>query len=171
MNNGLKYFLILILLLVLQLAIFNNISMGHGITVFIYIMFFLILPFRVPVWGILLLGFACGLMLDSIFNTGGIHAFSCVFIAYMRPKVLRIFEHSYDQETAFRPGIQSLGLSNFIKYTLGIVFIHNFVILFIEVFTLSLFFKNLFIVIVNTILTTFFCVVFEALLKKERSRQ
>lgn len=170
MNKIPGYTLILFLLLALQFAIFNHIYIGYGITMYVYILFFLILPLRTSGWLMLLLGFITGLAVDSVFNTGGIHAFSTVFICYFRPYVLRFFERSIDLELAFRPGIQAMGFMNFLRYTVFIVFIHNLFIFFLEVFHFGNFFFNLFLIIVNTLLTSFICIIFEALFKKEKFR-
>ncbi len=170
MSNLIRYGLVPVLLLILQFSVFNNISFGYGITVFVYVLFFLVLPLRLPGWALLLIGFATGLIVDSVFNTGGVHAFASVFTMFMRPNILKTFEQSFDYDTTFRPGTQSMGFTNFIKYTISMTFIHNFVLFYLEVLTLKSFFFHLLIVIANTLLTTLFCVVFEALFKKEKSR-
>jgi hypothetical protein len=170
MNRVPLFSLILLLLLALQFAVFNHIYIGYGFTIYVYVLFFLILPFRMPGWLFLLLACIVGLGVDSVFNTGGIHAFSSVFVAFARPRILKSFEQSYDKELAFRPGIQTMGFLNFLKYSLVIVFIHNFLIFYLEVFHLRGFFYHLFIVIVNTVLTTFVCLLLEALFKKEKFR-
>ncbi len=170
MNKVPRYLLIVLMLMALQLSVFNHIYIGYGIVMFVYVLFILILPIQIPGWLILLTGFFTGIAVDSVFNTGGIHAFSTVFIAYLRPKVLKYFERSIDFELAYRPGIQSMGFMNFLRYTIIIVFFHNLLIFYLEVFHFRSFFSNFFIVIVNTLLTSLICIMFEALFKKEKFR-
>jgi len=170
MNNIVRYFIILSLLLLFQFAVLNNIAIGNGITIFVYILFFIILPFRISGPLTLLMGFWVGISVDSVFNTGGIHAFSTVLIVFLRPMILRYFNNSFDIDLSFRPGIQSMGLTNFAKYVFTIVFLHHFLVYFIELFHFRSLLSHLFIVIVNSLLTTIVCILLEALFKREKQR-
>ncbi len=167
MNKSLRYIIIYVFLVVLQLGIFNNVIIERGVIVFIYALFFIILPVRTPSWLMLILAFVTGLFYDSVFNTGGVHAFSTVFIAYFRSRILRIFANNFDIENAYRPGIKSMGVFNFLKFSFILLFIHNLLIYFLEVFHFNNFFSNFLIVIINTLLTLVVCVLLDLLFKKE----
>ncbi len=170
MNNILKYSLVLFLLLLVQTTLFNHIIIGHGIIIFVYVLIILILPLKTPGWALLLISFLTGLAMDSIFNSGGIHAFSTVLTAFVRPLFLKILTNPYDLELAFSPGIRSLGFLNFLKYSSILIFIHNFSVAFLEVFNFSNFFFNLLIVLINSTLTLLICLMLEALFRKEKTR-
>jgi hypothetical protein len=170
MNKIIRYAFVLFLLLVFQFAVFNHIVIGQGVTIFIYLFFFLILPLRTPGWALLMTAFLTGLAVDSVFNTGGIHAFATVFIAFMRPIILNRIEFVMDRDLVYRPGIRSMGWLNFLKYTFIISFIHQFTLFYLEVFHFRYFFYHLLIVLLNTLLTTVICLLIEVLFKAERSR-
>jgi rod shape-determining protein MreD len=170
MNNIPKYSVALLLLLALQFALFNNIVIGMGIIVFVYIYFILILPIKTPGWAMLLIGFITGLAVDSVFNTGGIHAFATVFISFLRMSVLKTVIQTFDFEAISKPGIQSMGFMNFSKYALSMAFVHNLLIYFIELFHFKMFFHSILVVIINTLITAFICILLDAVFKKEKSR-
>jgi rod shape-determining protein MreD len=170
MNNIVKYALILLLLLFMQIAFFNHIIIGYGIIVFVYILFILVLPVKTPGWTILLIAFFSGLAIDSVFNSGGIHSFSTVLVAFLRPLILRFVSNPYDLELAFRPGMKSLGFLNFVKYSVILVFVHNFMVLYLEAFSFSGFLLNFLIVLINTALTVLVCLLLEAMFRKEKIR-
>lgn len=168
MNNTFRYIIVALFLLLFQIAVLNNIFIANGITIFAYILLIIILPFKISRQLLLIIAFVMGFFVDAVFNTGGIHAFVTVFVAFIRPVILRSFENSYDTELSFRPGMKSMGLLNFSKFTIVMVFIHHLLIHFIEIFHFNSFFSNLLIVIINTILTSLVCIIFEALFKKEK---
>jgi hypothetical protein len=55
-----------------------------------------------------------------------------------------------------------------LKFSTIIIFIHNFILYFIDLFHFNSFFFHLFIVIINSLLTILFCTLFKVLLKKEK---
>lgn len=168
MNNYLKQILIFLLLVVLQTALFDNIVINMGISIYVYVMFILILPFKTPGWAMLLLGLTLGLLMDSFYNTGGIHGAATVFVAYARNTVIKIFQNAYDNEYAIRPGIKSLGFLKFARFVFILVLLHNLVVYFLELFHFKALFSNLLIALINTVLTTFIILAIESLVKKEK---
>ncbi|HNW56649.1 MAG TPA: rod shape-determining protein MreD, partial [Bacteroidales bacterium] len=63
-NSILRYTLIFILLMLLQILVFDNIQISGYINPYIYVMFILILPFEIPSWLLLLISFAAGFIMD-----------------------------------------------------------------------------------------------------------
>jgi len=120
---------------------------------------------------VLIIAFITGLAIDSVFNTGGIHAFSSVMVAYLRPFILRFISNPYDLEQTVRPGIKSIGFNNFVKYAAILLLVHNLAIVYLEVFSFSSFFLNFVIALINTALTLLVCLLLEGLFRKENVRQ
>src|SRR5581483_10393034 len=79
-----------IFLILFQVLVLNNIQLGGYINPYGYVLFILLLPVETPKWLLLLLSFSIGISLDMFSNTMGLHAAACVFMAYCRPRVLRI---------------------------------------------------------------------------------
>lgn len=135
----------------LQAIVFNNLQLNTYVNVFIYTAFILLLPFEIPGWLLLLAGFSMGLLMDVFSSTGGLHAAASTFMAFCRPGVLRFIAPRDGYDSASTPSISSMGLNWFVTYALLLVFLHNFVCFFLEVFRFSEFFFT----ITKIILTTF----------------
>ena len=91
----------LILLVLAQVVILNNIQFSGYINPFLYIMFIMMLPVRIPKNVVLLAAFLTGLIVDVFSNTMGMHAAACVLMAYARPAVLKLMgpRDGYEAET------------------------------------------------------------------------
>jgi len=166
MNSIIKYIFLFILFIFLQIAIFNQIYIAQAMSVMIYILFLLWLPFKIPKWVLLLIGFTLGITIDTFLNTGGIHAATCVLIAYLRPFFINLLTNKFEIEYAESPSIGTMGLRAYIYYILFLLFIHNFSVYFLELFHMKQFLFNFLIVIANTLFTIIICIILELLFRK-----
>lgn len=86
MNELLRNIARFLVFVLLQVFILNKIPPLHQfVTPYLYFLFILWLPFRIPRLSLTLLGFVFGLCLDFFTKTPGLHAAACTLIAYMRP--------------------------------------------------------------------------------------
>lgn len=143
-----------IILVLLQIFIFNNIELNIYMSIQFYVLFIIILPFETRKWILLTSSFFLGLCIDIFSENIGMHTISCVFIAFLRPYTLRIFapREGYSQST--RPTISYYGFSWFLKYCFILVLAHHFVLFYVEVFRFSHFFHTLLRVFMSSIITT-----------------
>ncbi|MBN2681175.1 MAG: rod shape-determining protein MreD [Bacteroidales bacterium] len=143
MNNGfVRYSLMFVFLVLIQVLFLNNIELGGSINPFLYILFILILPFETPSWMLLVLGFFLGFSIDIFVNTLGIHTSASVFAAFVRPMVLSLIIPRDGYESGTLPRISFYGLPWFIRYSFSIVFAHHLFYFFMEAFTFSGFFNT-----------------------------
>ncbi|PUZ27727.1 rod shape-determining protein MreD [Chitinophaga costaii] len=127
-----------ILLLLLQLFVLNKILVGQFVSLYIYMLFILLLPFNLPRPGLMLLGLFTGLTLDMFMNTMGVHAAACVFIAYLRPFIINILSPQGGFETTQKtPSLTSMGSTQFFVYATILVFLHHVVYFTLEVFNMA----------------------------------
>ena len=85
MNNALILNIVrFIFLLAVQIVIFNNIDLFGYINPYPYILFILLYPVNSNRAGLLITSFLLGLTIDLFTNSGGIHAASCLILAYVR---------------------------------------------------------------------------------------
>ena len=152
----LKYAGLFLLLLTLQLFIFNNIQLSGYINPYVYVLFILFLPYETPGWLLLILGFFTGICVDAFMNTYGMHSSATLFLAFLRPYLLNLIANREDIDRKGSPSIYPNGLVWFLKYTLFLVLAHHFVLFFIESFSFAMFFHTLFRVILSTLITTSF---------------
>jgi len=153
-NRGIKYILMFIVLVVVQVLILNQIQFSGYINPYIYVLFIMLLPLSTPRYAILLLAFIIGLTIDIFSNTLGMHSFASVFIAYVRPGVIRIITNR-EEDMSDYPGLANNGMTWFLGYTTIMVFIHHTVLFYIEVFTLHNFLTTLYRTILSSIFSIF----------------
>jgi rod shape-determining protein MreD len=151
--NFFKYFGIFVVSVLLQVLIFNNILILRMITPFFYILFLILLPFNTPRALVLLLAFALGISIDVFTNTIGVHAFACVFIAFVRPGVLSVIAPHETLESVSAPRIENMGLQWFVGYAAFIIGVHHLVLFYMEAFTFKDFLFTFIRIIFSSILT------------------
>jgi rod shape-determining protein MreD len=159
MNKGSLLIIVqFFVLLLLQLILFNNIQFSGFINPYVYVLFFMLLPFNFSRTLMLLLGLVMGLTLDLFMGTPGVHTAATVLIAFVRPMVLNLIAPHDGYEANTLPRISYMGLEWFIKYTLIIVVIHHLALFYLEVFSFSHFFHTLIKVILSSLFTCVFIV-------------
>ena len=126
-----------ILLVFLQVFVFNNIEISNHIVPYVYILLIILLPVDLPGWIILLVAFILGLTIDLLSGTLGFHVFSTVLMAYMRTPVLTFVSPRDGYESSAIPNLASYGALWFLKYAAILVFIHHFSLFMLEVFRFS----------------------------------
>jgi rod shape-determining protein MreD len=148
-SNILRFFV----LVILQVAVLNNIHMGGFITPYIYILFIIMLPFETPAWLMLLLAFFTGITIDLFTNNIGLHASATVFMAFLRPQVLKLISPRDGYEPGTYPALRLQGVGWFIKYVIMIVLAHHLFLFYAEAFDFAYFFATFLRVILSSILT------------------
>ena len=129
-----------VILMVFQVLVLNQINLGgtefNYITLFIYPIFFMLLPVTMPVWLMLIIGFFYGYCLDVFCDTIGIHTATCVFSAFIRSFLLHMLEPQGGYKDGISPTRKRLGFPWFVRYALIFTFLHIFYFYCVEVFTL-----------------------------------
>lgn len=160
-NSILRFGLIFILLILLQVLLFNNIQFSGYVNPYVYILFILLLPIEIPAWLLLLLSFATGLIIDFFSGSPGMHTFATVFAGFVRPYVLRIISLSDGYESGPDPSMLVYGFRWFLSYTLLIVLVHHTTLFYLEVFRFADFFRTLLRVLLSTLFSMTFILLIE----------
>jgi rod shape-determining protein MreD len=166
-NSILRFGLIFILLLLLQVLLFNNIQFSGYINPYVYILFILLLPVETPAWIVLLLSFAAGGIIDFFSGSPGMHASASVLTAFVRPSVLRVISPRDGYEGNPELSMVTYGFRWFFTYTLVIVLIHHTALFYLEVFRISEFFRTM----LRVLLSSLFSITFILLLEYYRKRK
>ena len=156
-----------ITLVLIQVLIFNNIQISGYLNPYIYILFILLLPFETPKWIQLVLAFLLGLSVDFFTNTPGMHAAACVFMAFVRPYILRFIAPREGYETGTFPRLYYYGFNWFFKYTFILVLAHHFFLFYIEVFRFSNFFDTFSRMALSTLLSVTFIILSQFLIYRK----
>jgi rod shape-determining protein MreD len=160
-NSLIRYSLIFILLILLQVLLFNNIQFSGYVNPYVYIMFILLLPFEIPSWLLLLLSFVTGLTIDIFSGTPGMHTSASLLTGFLRPYVLRIIAPRDGYEAAADPSMLIYGFSWFFTYTLLLVLVHHTALFYLEVFRFTGFFRTLFRVLLSSMFSITFILLIE----------
>lgn len=160
-NYVIRFTLLLILLVLLQVLLFNNIQFSGYINPYVYVMFILLLPVTMPQWLLLLIAFFTGLIIDLLSGTPGMHAGASVAAGFSRPYLLRVISPRDGYESGAVPGMAIYGFRWFLIYTLIFTAIHHFALFYLEVFRLADFFRTLLRVIISTIFSSAFIILAE----------
>ena len=154
MNKPLQIAILFVSLLLLQVLILNNIRFLGYINPYLYIVFVFIYPIRINRFPFLIFSFILGLLVDTFANSGGVHAFSILFIAYIRLFFIKsIFKKTESEYQSF-----SLSLESFDKvfnYVAILTVIHHFLLFLLINFS----FSNFINVLLNTLFSTIFTLV------------
>ena len=147
----------------LQILIFRNIALFNFAFCFVYVGFILLIPIEFPTLLTIILAFAFGFSIDIFYDTIGIHMASCVFIAYIRPYVINFLtpRGGYDANTDI--SVSYMGFQWFLTYAAILVFIHHFILFFIESWGFGLVFRMLAKTILSTGFTLFVVILFQYL--------
>ena len=99
------------------------------------------LPFNTKRWLTLILALILGLTIDSFQNSMGLHAFSCILIAYFRSSIINFLlpELKNKNNKSINFSINEFGIQRFIIYSSIMVIIHHFSLFFLESFNLEIF--------------------------------
>lgn len=165
LKNILRFFI----LILLQVLIVKNIELGPYVVPFIYVLFIIMLPFNIQKMLLLLIAFICGLTVDIFYSTIGMHAAACVFIAYIRPGILKLISPRDGYDSNSEPTMQYMGTTWFLTYSLFIVLAHNFILFYIEVFRWSDFFSTFLRVLLSSIATMILIIVTQFLFYKRKA--
>jgi rod shape-determining protein MreD len=160
-NSILRFGLIFILLILLQVLLFNNIQFSGYVNPYVYIMFILLLPIEIPSWLLLLLSFFTGLIIDFFSGSPGMHTFATVLAGFVRPYVLRLVSPRDGYESGPEPSMMVYGVRWFMIYALLIVLIHHFALFYIEVFRFADFFRTMLRVLLSTVFSMTFILLIE----------
>lgn len=167
MNGSfIRYGLLFILLILLQVLLFNNINFSGYVNPFVYLLFILVLPVEIPNWFLLILSFLTGLIIDIFSGTPGMHASATVLAGFSRPYVLMLISPRDGYEPGSNPSLFHYGISWFVIYVSIIVFIHHFTLFYLEVFRFTDFFRTLLRVLLSSIFSVTFILLLEYIRKR-----
>jgi rod shape-determining protein MreD len=145
-----------ILLVFLQIFLLSKIRFFGTINPNIYLLFILLLPFRLQGWITLLIAFATGITIDIFSGTIGLHTSAALVTAFARPAIIKLVGDKADYTPTSQPTLSEMGFSWFISYAGILTLIHSFTLNYLDVFSFSEFFRTFFRSILSAVLTMTF---------------
>jgi rod shape-determining protein MreD len=160
-NKIFRFSLIFILLILLQVLVFDNIEFDGYINPYIYVMFILLLPVEIPSWLLLLISFGTGAVMDIFCGSPGMHTSATVLAGFVRPYALRITSPRDGYEPGVDPSMLIYGLRWFLIYTSFVILVHHTALFYLEVFRFTDFFRTLLRVFMSSAFSITFIVLLE----------
>ncbi|MGQ3678581.1 MAG: rod shape-determining protein MreD [Tenacibaculum sp.] len=151
MNKTLYLIFLFVFLLLLQVLVLNNILFLGYVNPYVYIVFIFLYPIKENRFSLLLVAFLLGLCVDAFSNSGGIHAFSTVFIAYIRLFVFKaVFKKTSSDYLLFN--LRHESFDKVFNYTAILTLTHHFILFSLTNFS----FYNISNVLINTLFSSVF---------------
>ncbi|MFD2529406.1 MULTISPECIES: rod shape-determining protein MreD [Polaribacter] len=154
MNKTIFFGLLFVFMILIQVFILNNILFLGYVNPYLYIMFIFLYPLNKNRFVFLFLAFLLGLIIDFFSDSGGIHAFSTLFIAYIRLFFVRVYFNKFEVDFPFfRLNLEPFGKR--FNYVVTLTVIHHFILFSFANFS----FQNFSNVIINTIYSSIFTLI------------
>jgi len=150
-------------LVLTQVLILNQIQFGGFVNPYMYVLFVMLLPLSAPKYVVLIFAFLMGLTIDVFMNSLGIHAAATVFIAWLRPVIVRSISNR-DEDKSDYPGLHQTRMGWFLPYAAIMVLLHHLVLFFIEAFTFNGFFETLYHALLSSLFSVFIIVLSQFLI-------
>jgi rod shape-determining protein MreD len=155
-----------VLLLALQILVFNNMNFGGYVSAFPYILFIILYPVNGNKSNLLIASFFLGLIMDLFSNSGGVHATACVLLAYLRPYFFKFsFGLSYEYQTIKLNDVLTPERFTFILLA---VTTHHVTLFLLESFQITFFLDVLLRTLLSTLFTLLTCIILIYLIKPNK---
>lgn len=132
-----------ILLFLAQSILFKNMVLFDSAFCFAYVITFLLIPSETSSVIQLIFAFIFGILLDSIYNTLGMHAAASLVFVFAKIYWVQIMMPSGGYDSGSRINMSSQGLQWLLLFSYPLILLHSLVLLFIEAGGLNTFFFTL----------------------------
>ena len=134
MSKAIIHIIRFVLLLGLQIVVFNQLELLGRINPQIYLYFLLVLPMGIHRAWLVVIGFTTGLLMDGFTNTAGLHAAVCALVAFSQPYILKRIVDEPD-EIYNNLNLYQLSFGVITVYFVVMILIHHMFLYFLEAFS------------------------------------
>jgi hypothetical protein len=151
-NFQYKWWIAVVLSIVVQLLFLRDLALFYYGFCFIYLWALIKAPIETPPVYLILGGFVLGWLLDTFYNTHGMHAFSTVLVAWLRPTFFKILTpaNGYDERSSI--SLDEMKWMWIYPYLALMLFTHHLVLFLLEASDASLFGLSLLKALLSTLL-------------------
>lgn len=152
-KSGIWHFVSFFVYLLLQVFLLKNLVLFNTTFCFLYIAFILLLPVETGTLALMVIGFVLGFLIDIFYDSLGLHACTMVLIAYLRNYWLNAITPQGGYDAGSGPGLAAYGAQWFLVYSLPLIFLHHFVLFFVEAGGFSVFWYTMLKIISSLLFT------------------
>jgi rod shape-determining protein MreD len=154
MNKTIYFGLLFVFLVFIQVFVLNNILFLGYVNPYLYIIFIFLYPLNKNRTTFLFMSFILGLSIDFFSDSGGIHAFSTLTIAYLRLFFVKVFFRKFENDYAFfKLKLEPFGKK--FNYVVTLTVIHHFILFSFANFSL----QNISQVLLNSLYSSLFTLI------------
>ena len=132
MYRTLPYFALFVVTVLLQVFLFDNLSISIYLNPLVYVAFIALLPLDTPPVVLLLSGLAMGVTMDYAMGIAGVNTIATLLIAFVRPTILGLLYTRDDAREGGVPCAGRLGQRVFLNYLIVLVLLHHAVFFSLE---------------------------------------
>lgn len=163
-------FIRFILLIATQVFLLKNIGYYNLSVPYLYILFILLLPFGIPNWLLFFIAFSTGITIDVFYDTLGLNAAACTFMAFVRILYISITVQRDGFDNEPEPSLGIMGFRWFLFYSLILTVSHHFILFTFESFKFSDLGYSLLRVLLSSIFTVILILITEFAFFRKKSR-
>ena len=169
MNKTIQHIVRFFILIAIQVLLLNNVQISGYLNPYVYILFIMLLPPKMPKAIVLVLAFVMGFTIDLFSDSFGIHTAASVLLAYVRPSILSLvsIKGGEDLEAI---SIKQLRFSRFFTYSGIMCLIHNFTLFYLDAFRLNEFFDTFVRALFSTVISLLLILMIESLRSNPQTR-
>lgn len=158
------------LLIATQVFLLKNIGFYNLSIPYLYILFILLLPFGIPNWLLYFLAFSTGITIDLFYDTLGLNATACTFMAFIRILYISVTvqQDGFDNEP--EPSLGIMGFRWFALYSIILTFSHHLILFTLENFSFSDFGYTLLRVFLSSLFTVVLILLSEFAFIRKKAR-
>ena len=113
-----------ILVMVLQVLLFNQLQLWGACHPYIYILCLLMMPITLPHSVDMIIGATVGLVMDIFCNSLGVHTAACILLMYVRPYLIGALVNDKDRLNE-QISLRAIGMEALLKYVVILVVLHH----------------------------------------------
>ena len=132
MHKTLPYLALFAVVVLLQVFLFDNLSISIYLNPLVYVAFIALLPLDTPPVVLLLSGLATGVTMDLAMGAAGVNTIATLLIAFARPTLLGLLYSRDDIREGGIPSTGRLGNRVFLNYLIVLVLVHHAVFFSLE---------------------------------------
>ena len=168
-RTGIAQIIFFFVYVLVQVMLLKNLVLFDSAFCFLYVAFILLIPFELSVTLAILVGFIVGFTVDIFYSSIGIHAFATVLMSYLRNYWLSVITPQGGYDVGNSPTIATNGVQWFLVYAIPLVFIHHFVLFFLEASGFDMFWFTM-LKIMGSLLFTMTVIIFLQFLVPQRRK-
>ena len=137
MQKYISYTLAFISLVILQIFLVDNISLGLYFHPLIYVAFIIMLPLDMKHIWVMLLSAAMGFVIDMLTGMGGLNIIAATAVGFMRPVLLNAAIGHNTSADDTMPALHRMQPKSLLWYIILMIVVHSLIYFFLEAMSLS----------------------------------